>query len=64
MSRFTVEVVTDNAAFDAECGGDLSGELSRIMHVIAAKLEAGDVCGDVFDVNGNRVGRFEASDGE
>lgn len=62
MARFTVDVHTDSAAFDTDCGGDLYGELSRIMQVVAARVRDGDAYGDVFDVNGNRVGRFAAVD--
>ncbi len=57
MARFTVQLSTDNAAFDP----DPAPELARIMRKIADTIEAGDDIGQfltIFDVNGNDVGRF------
>ncbi len=57
MARFTVQLSTDNAAFDP----DPAPELARIMRKIADTIEAGDDIGQfltILDVNGNDVGRF------
>lgn len=51
-----VEIETDNAAFDPP---HRSAELARIMRTIAARIEAGETRGVVWDVNGNNVGDWE-----
>lgn len=53
----TVQVVTENAAFD----GNLAGESSRILREIADRIEAGETTGlyqSVRDSSGNTCGLF------
>jgi len=53
-NAFTLDISTENAAFDDDCGA----EVARIMRRIAAKLEQGQRDGAAVDANGNRVGSF------
>ncbi len=48
---------TDNAAF-AE---DLPGECARILRQIAEHIAQGYRDGKIYDVNGNRVGKWSLS---
>ncbi len=53
-----IEIETGNAAF---ADGNEANELARI----ARRLNIGaDVCGDIHDSNGNRVGHCEYEPGE
>ena len=56
MGKFTLTIDTDNAAF-AE-GGTLS-EVARILRELADDLGEDEcVGGNLFDINGNTVGRW------
>jgi len=58
---FTIEIKTENAAFE---GSACRQELARILREIAAHIEEqGTVWngGNVYDVNGNKVGRWEVN---
>jgi hypothetical protein len=52
-----IEFSTDNAAFDDE-----RVEVVRILQLIAARVENGDVSGVIRDSNGNRVGQWNLTD--
>ena len=51
---------TDNAAFDGNC----REECARILREVAQALERGTTGAPLFDINGNRVGRFDLKEGE
>jgi hypothetical protein len=53
--EFTLNIDCDNAAFS----GDPLGEVQRLLHVAAMKIEGGYREGKLVDVNGNTVGEFE-----
>lgn len=57
MFRLTIE--TDNAAFER---GNRGGEIARILHALAGKIEADTLdlpeSGPLTDHNGNTVGRW------
>lgn len=58
MCRFTLEIRTDNAAFE---DGERGAEVARILREAAAKVEADPygiqhACYVLRDVNGNVVG--------
>lgn len=59
MSKFTLTLSTDNAAFD---DGNQAGEIARILTTVADRLRAdGSAAFDggvirLTDYNGNRVG--------
>ena len=60
---FKCEIDTGNAAFaDPEtCEEDKfweGVELSRVLNEIVKKIENGDTSGSIFDINGNRVGKW------
>lgn len=57
MSKFKLEFETDGDAF---ADGELGGETARILRALAAKLEGENdpAGGSVFDLNGNRCGRW------
>lgn len=51
---FSVTLTTDNDAFsDSE-----SMEVARILRDAAARIESGEMRGNLRDVNGNTVGAF------
>ena len=57
MPIFTLKFDTDNAAFD----DDRAGEIVRVLHSVASRIEADGLSGfyeTVRDVNGNDIGRF------
>lgn len=54
-----IEIKMDNAAF----GDDPNAELARILRELAEQAENGLRIRTLFDINGNRVGRFEISGG-
>ena len=61
---FTMEIGTGNAAFmdpyTGEYGKDYEGqELCRILRHVIEKIEDGCTYGTVYDINGNRVGRWQ-----
>jgi hypothetical protein len=63
MSKFVVEIRTDNDAFVGESG---SQEVARILAGLSEVLDnfgASWDAGPLFDVNGNRVG-FYAWEGD
>lgn len=53
---FTLEIDTDNAAFDGRSSLD---ELTQCFKQVLTKLACGKRDGKVMDTNGNTVGRFE-----
>lgn len=53
-NAFTLDISTDNAAFEDEP----AAEVARILRRIADKLEQGQRDGIAADVNGNRCGSF------
>jgi hypothetical protein len=56
MSKFIIEIETDNAAFE----DDPSFEVIRILENLIKKIEGNiDVFVDLYDLNGNRVGFAE-----
>ncbi len=57
---FSIEVTTTNPAFD----GQEATETARIIRKIAVQLENGTFEGTVFDINGNKVGRYLLDDDE
>jgi hypothetical protein len=59
MSKFVLEIATDNAAFQ---DGDGDFELGRILREVAAKVEYGHNAAAVRDINGNAVGYFGKED--
>lgn len=64
MSRFTLTIATDNAAFDPNEGGDVSGEVARILREVADKVESGRLEGVLRDINGANVGQYHHSEDE
>jgi uncharacterized protein YajQ (UPF0234 family) len=54
FKNFKCEIVMENAAFDDDSNGTY--ELSRLLRVLADKIERRDNFVYVFDVNGNQVG--------
>jgi hypothetical protein len=69
MSRFSLTIATDNAAFADD--DNTGSELARILHALAAEVDG--VSHDdldsldgiaLFDINGNRVGAtsYESKD--
>ena len=56
---FKVEFETNNDAF-VDNGSDQGRyEISRILKLIADKIEFGDISGNIRDINGNTIGTFE-----
>lgn len=61
---FTLEIKTGNAAFTDPYSGEYDqyaegAEINRILRNIIGKIEDGCTYGTVFDINGNRVGRWQ-----
>lgn len=56
-----IEFETDNAAFD-----DINGpaEIRRILSEIAGRIVLGSVSGNIRDINGNRIGKYELTEVE
>lgn len=54
---FALTFTTDNAAFDADHGG----EAARILRHIADRMDAGAISGRAVDENGNTVGDWHLS---
>lgn len=55
MTRFTVEIELENAAFHP----NPEPEVSRLLRIVAERLRRGEDVGDgypIHDINGNRVG--------
>ena len=57
MSKFSLHLDTDNAAFD----DDVGYEVARILRDIADKVERDgeDACLPIMDINGNRIGNAD-----
>jgi len=52
---FTLEFKTGNAAFkDGE-----SFEVCRILKEVSRKIDDGIIEGSIFDINGNKIGKFK-----
>jgi hypothetical protein len=58
--KLVIEIETGNSAFE----DDEEGEISRIIEVIAGKVNGGATGGSCFDFNGNKVGQWEMTGGE
>lgn len=56
--KATIKIQMDNAAFDEFP----ASELGRILREVAERAEDGDTERNLFDINGNKVGRFEVSE--
>ena len=55
MGRFTLNISTDNAAFDED-----NMEVARILRTVAERIESDGVMhGACRDFNGNTVGHYE-----
>jgi hypothetical protein len=50
-----IQFETVNAAFEDY----REGEISRILCSIARKIESGSTSGNVVDINGNTIGKWE-----
>jgi hypothetical protein len=59
MDEFTIKIDTTNSAFSDP---DPATELARILREVAKRVEAGETTGYVKDGNGNKVGRFNATE--
>jgi hypothetical protein len=63
MATLKITIQRGNAAFDDGLGGSL--ELARILRDLAEHIEGRDLsggkAGNLFDVNGNRVGTYAAT---
>lgn len=53
MDNFRIDIGTANAAFKDP------SELGRILRDISSRVLEGERSGIIFDINGNRVGRFD-----
>jgi len=53
---FTLKIETGNEAF---ADGDAGAELARILRYVATAVERGTRGAPLYDINGNRVGRFD-----
>jgi hypothetical protein len=56
MSKFKLEIETDNAAF----ADDYNAEIARILRAVADKIERGIIDARILDINGNTVGNHGA----
>lgn len=54
--RFKLTVNSGNDAFQ---DGNADSEVSRILRLIADRLDVGPSSGIVYDYNGNKVGAFD-----
>ncbi len=54
---FKIEIETDNAAFEDEYA--CKAEIKRLLEQVAQRLLSDANEGWLFDINGNRVGRYE-----
>jgi hypothetical protein len=52
---FRLEIETSNAAFE----DGAATETARILRAVAKRIEQGDLAGEAWDSNGNRVGTYE-----
>jgi len=53
-----IEIATENAAFYLHDHAP-GYELARILRDVANRIEAGATEGPIYDVNGNKVGRYD-----
>lgn len=56
-----IEFETENAAFE----DDRAAETARIIHEIADRIADGwtvDIIGNIRDINGNQIGRYELTE--
>lgn len=53
-----ITINTANAAF-GDTDSSRAEEVARLLREIAADLDNGDVCGGIFDINGNKVGTWD-----
>lgn len=53
--EFTLNFNVDNAAFD----GDPEFEIKRQLETVVYHVDHGRTSAGLYDVNGNRIGRFE-----
>lgn len=54
MAHFELKIELDNDAFD-----DPGAELSRILKVVSKNVENLAESGNLYDINGNKVGGYE-----
>ncbi len=57
MSNISIEMNTDNAAFEAECRAE---EVARILEKLAKKIRNGSEGETLRDINGNTVGNYDS----
>jgi hypothetical protein len=55
---FTLEIETENAAFEDDRTSSAREEISRILRVASEQLLCGAGGGFLRDINGNRVGKW------
>ena len=60
MSKLTIEIEMDNAAFD----NNKAGEAWRILKELSSSCKLNQICQlkqdvSLFDINGNKVGKAE-----
>lgn len=55
LNRFTLEIRTDNAAFE----NNDAAEVATMLRNVADALDSGTRGAPLHDFNGNRVGRFD-----
>jgi hypothetical protein len=53
---FRIKIETGNAAFEDD---NKEYEIARILREAADKIEGGQTTGNLYDINGNRVGEFK-----
>ena len=67
MSKFTLEITTDNDAFgckgDEFRAADCRAEIARILRETACLVEAEITEGSIDDYYGNRVGSYQMAEG-
>jgi hypothetical protein len=56
MTTLNIQIRLDNAAFDGEC---LQNELHDILAAVQFKIAQGQTQNNIYDTNGNNVGKFE-----
>lgn len=62
MTKFTMEIESENAAFDDSEGG--RSEVARLLGVVLFNLKDGRNQQTLYDANGNKVGSFDFEPGE
>jgi len=60
MSKFMVEITTDNSAYE----DDLYNEIIQNLILVSAEVDSTVLNGVIRDSNGNKVGKFYTVKGE